>query len=63
MKTVYLMLFLWHNTYHGSPSLTMTPMPSLAACEVAGFFAAELVKDAPPNNNILRWRCVEIPNK
>lgn len=63
MKTVYLVLFLWHHTYHGSPTLTLTPMLSLAACEAAGAFVAELVKDAPPNNNLLRWRCIEVASK
>ena len=53
MKTVFLILYLYHGVYAngagkatGGPALTITQMPSLSACEVAGSAAKGLVDAA-----------------
>lgn len=51
MKTVYLILYLWHTQgsggWHdcaqmGGPSMSIAPMPSLSVCEEVGRHAKEL---------------------
>lgn len=50
MKTVYLVLYLWHaaregNAGLGGPQLTIQPMPSVQVCEAVGA-AAKALADA-----------------
>lgn len=66
MKLVYLILYLYHGSYRaGGPVLTITPMPSLAACEVVGQ-AAKALSDANapgPGDHfgpVSAFRCVEV---
>lgn len=44
MKTIWLFIYIWHahgntwdsRTQMGGPSMTITPMPSIATCEEVG---------------------------
>lgn len=55
MKTVFLIVYLWHASGagdysggSGGPALTIAQMPSLAACEVVGRVAKETVDQNGP---------------
>lgn len=82
MKIVFLILYLWHaagvDDYSGGsggPALTITQMPSIAACEDVGRLAKETADAAAPEYpNAGRgysrfrftvkpavYRCVEVP--
>lgn len=75
MKTVYLILYLYHSHWGGSastggPSITVAPMPSLAACEAVGTQAKSLADSRIPDvgGNIWRsipavYRCIEVASK
>lgn len=70
MKHVFLIMYLWHrdgvgNWQVGGPAATVTPMPSIAVCEVVGsqaktFFDARLNKTPLSGGTPTVFRCVEV---
>lgn len=67
MKTVYLILYLYHSQWGGSastggPSIAITQMPSLVACEAVGAQAKTLADSRIPAVDAA-YRCIEVASK
>lgn len=68
MKTVFLVMYLWHtwapgaNAGHGGPALTVTPMPSKEICEKVGEMLSTRLKqnDLPPTSSKTYYWCIEV---
>lgn len=67
MKSVFLVMYLWHTWAYGTyaglgdPALTITPMPSKAICESVGALVSNRLKqnDLPPSKASTYYWCVE----
>lgn len=73
MKSVFLILYLWHGGTRGGPAITVAPMPSLAACQQVGTQAKTLADSQPREHEREGWgiasegdfrpavfRCIEV---
>lgn len=73
MKSVFLIMYLWHTagggqSSVGGPAMTITPMPSLVVCEKVGVVVKAFAdQQAPPaiywaNHSAkpAEFRCIEV---